>query len=57
MGLGAVGEHVDMQRAVHQVVSEFQLRGDADAAALPMVVHDSQNPLPGREYVCVRSGR
>jgi hypothetical protein len=49
MGLGALGEYVDVQRAVRQVVGEFQLRGNTDAAALPMVVHDSENPLPGRE--------
>ena len=43
MGSGTAGENIDVQRTVRQMIGQFQLRRHPQAAALPVVVHDSQN--------------
>jgi hypothetical protein len=48
MRLGALGKDVDMQRAVRQLIGEFELCGHSYTTTLPMIVHDLQDLLLGR---------
>ena len=56
MSLGTLGENVDVQRTIRQVIGEFQLRRDTHATTLPMVVNDPQNLLLGCRCGRLRSG-
>jgi hypothetical protein len=40
MSLGTLGENIDVQRTISQLISYFQLRRRTHATTLPMVVND-----------------
>lgn len=45
MRLSTLGENINVQWTIRQMVSEFQLRRHTHTTALPMVVNDTQNLL------------
>ena len=48
MRLGSFGENIDVQGTIGQQIGEFKFCGRTDAAALPMVVDDTENLVFGR---------